>query len=332
MTHLPRIQTVLNHEAQALQQLATSCATQADALDQCVMALLQCGETSGKRCICTGIGKAGIIARKVAATLASTGTPAFFMHAAEAVHGDLGMIRESDLVLAFSNSGKSEEVLRLISSIHHIGAALVALCGDSQSALAQHADIVISIGAVTEACPLGLAPSTSTTALLALGDAIALAIQEARQFTPEQYARFHPGGALGRKLMTCAEAMRTQDRLPLINVTTTVNDALKAISNARAGCAILVKDDNTLLGVFTDGDLRRSLSEAKDANAVLSGPVQTFATCPCSAVHADELLEAALHLCAAKHIEEIPVVNDANEVLGLIDLQDLADRGFNIPR
>ena len=204
------------------------------------------------------MGKAGLIGRKVSATFASTGTPGFFLHPTEALHGDLGMIGEQDVVLAFSNSGTSEELLTILPAIARIGAALIAICGNANSPLAKHADQVLDIGRIKEACPLGLAPTTTTTAMLALADALALTVLEERGFTPEQYARFHPGGALGRKLMTCAEAMRSGDAVALVSPNTPLLEALKAISAARSGSAIVVDDNGQLVGILTDGDLRRA--------------------------------------------------------------------------
>jgi arabinose-5-phosphate isomerase len=240
------------------------------------------------------------------------------------------MVRADDVVLAFSNSGASEEVVAILPSLSLIGCALVAVVGRSDSALARHAALALSIGAVTEACPLGLAPSTSTTAMLALADALALTVQRQRAFTPEQYARFHPGGALGRKLMTCASAMRTGERVAVVPPTATVAQGMQAITRARAGSAVLTDPDGRLLGIFTDGDLRRALAGAGDPGAVLAGPVSAFATMPCRAVRADELLQGALRLCSEKKINELPVTDASGRLLGLLDIQDLAQRGFQV--
>jgi arabinose-5-phosphate isomerase len=280
--------------------------------------------------VVTGVGKAGHVGRKLAATFASTGTPSFFLHPAEARHGDLGMVQATDVVLALSNSGSSEELVALLPSFKHIGVPLIAVVGMRESPLARHADVALSIGRVTEACPLGLAPSTSTTAMLALGDALALTVQRLRQFTPEQYARFHPGGALGRKLMTCREAMRSGERVPAVTRTTSVLDCLRAITKARAGGVVLVDGQGKLAGIFTDGDLRRALTKAADPAAVFRAPVGDHATTPCKSVRADELLQSALRLCAQKKINELPVVEDDGRLVGLLDLQDLVDRGFEV--
>jgi len=323
------VERVLRTEAEALARLADSARAQGDALAAaCVLIHERCGDGRPGRLVTTGVGKAGLIARKVSATFASTGTPSFFLHPAEARHGDLGMVQAADVVLAFSNSGASEEVVALLPSLSHTGAALIAVVGMLASPLARHAAVSLGIGAVTEACPLGLAPSTSTTAMLALGDALALTVLERRRFTPERYARFHPGGALGRKLMTCAEAMRTGARLPVAGPGTAVMDAMRTITRARAGSVVLVDGEGRLRGIFTDGDLRRRLMEAADPATILAAPVDTLATIPCRAIRADELVQAGLRLCAEKKINELPVVDHDGRLVGLLDVQDLADRGF----
>jgi arabinose-5-phosphate isomerase len=324
------IARILRIEGEAVTRLAESAADQAEALRRaCALLLERCGDGRPGRLVVTGVGKAGLIGRKVAATFASTGTPSLFLHPAEARHGDLGMVQAADVVLAFSNSGSSEEIVALLPSLSHIGAPVIALVGESDSPLGRHAAVTLSIGRVVEACPLGLAPSTSTTAMLALGDALALAVLELRRFTPEQYARFHPGGALGRKLMTCAEAMRSGARLPVAAPGTVVVDALRAITQARAGSVVLVDGAGRLRGIFTDGDLRRQLASARDPAEIMRSPVERLATIPCRSVRAGELVQAALRLCAEKKINELPVVDDQGLLVGLLDVQDLVDRGFS---
>ncbi len=328
---LTSIRDVLTAEARAVTALVELAASQAPALERaCLLIRERCGNGQPGRLVATGVGKAGLIARKVAATFASTGTPSFFLHPAEARHGDLGVLQPVDVVLAFSNSGASEELVALLPSLTHIGAPLIAVVGDTNSPLARHAAAALSIGRITEACPLGLAPSASTTAMLALGDALALTVQRQRNFTPEQYARFHPGGALGRKLMTCAEAMRSGERVPAVAPSTPVVDCLRAITSARAGSVVLIDSARKLLGIFTDGDLRRVLTRGDDPAAVLKSPVERFATMPCKHVRGGELLQAALRLCSEKKINELPVTNDSGALIGLLDVQDLVDRGFAI--
>ncbi|MBA3710078.1 MAG: KpsF/GutQ family sugar-phosphate isomerase [Planctomycetes bacterium] len=328
---LASIVGILRIEAQALAGLVELAAQQADALERaCALIRGACGDGRPGRLVVTGVGKAGLIARKLAATFASTGTPSLFIHPAEARHGDLGMIQQTDIVLALSNSGSSEEIVALLPSLKHIGSGLIAIVGRTESPLARHATIALSIGKVVEACPLGLAPSTSTTAMLALGDAIALTVQRERRFTPEQYARFHPGGALGRKLMTCREAMRTGERVAAVQRETSVLDCLRATGKARAGSVQLIDAKGLLLGIFTDGDLRRVLTRTADPADVLNGPVGAHATCPCRSIRDTDLLQSALHLCAEKKMNELPVVDTDGKLVGLLDLQDLVDRGFEI--
>ncbi|MDA3961392.1 MAG: KpsF/GutQ family sugar-phosphate isomerase [Planctomycetota bacterium] len=325
-----RVRKVLEAEASAVQALAGAVDQQARAIEAvCELIIERCSDTGRGRLMVVGMGKAGLIGRKLAATFASTGTPAGFLHPAEARHGDLGMVAEHDVLLVLSNSGSSEEIVALLPSLARIGAPVIALTGRCNSPLGRHAEAVLDIGLVEEACPLGLAPSTSTTAMLAYGDAIALAVQEARAFTPEQYGRFHPGGALGRKLMTCREAMRADERIATVAPSDAVSSVIRAITTARAGSALLVDTSGQLLGIFTDGDLRRLLSERADPAALLAGPVAAVATMPCRAIGADELLSKAIHLCAEFHIDELPVT-DGDRLVGLIDLQDLADRGFEL--
>lgn len=321
--------SVLRTEASAIADLAETIGGQGLALEAvCALIHSSCGEGQVGRLVVTGIGKAGHIGKKLAATFASTGTPSFFLHPAEARHGDLGMVQPTDVILALSNSGSSEELVTLLPSLRLIGCELIAIVGRLNSPLARHADQVLSFGAVMEACPLGLAPSTSTTTMLALGDALALTVQRMRSFTPEQYARFHPGGALGRRLMTCAEAMRAGDRVPAVTPDTPVLTCLKRITSARAGSIMMVDSEQRLLGIFTDGDLRRALTTGADATTVLNGPASEHATMPCRSVTGSELLQTALHLCNERKINELPVVDDEGRLIGLLDVQDLIDRGF----
>lgn len=328
---ISQVQGVLNEEAQALERLTTTIPEQASAMEAvCNLIHDRCGGDASGRLILTGIGKAGLIAQKIAATFASTGTPGFFVHPSEARHGDLGMIRNHDVVLAFSNSGSSEEVLAIIPSLRRIGVTLVAVCGQVDSPLAELCDHVISIGKVTEACPLNLAPSTSTTLMLALGDALALAVLGMREFGPENYGRFHPGGALGRRLMTCGEAMRIGDRVATAGPTEEVSKVMQAIGRARSGSAVIIDDQEKVLGIFTDGDLRRALSDAQNPGEILNDPVEKWASMPCRCIGSTDLLEQAMHLCAEHHFEDLPVVSADGLLLGLLDLQDLVHRGFEV--
>ena len=214
------------------------------------------------RIIVTGMGKSGIIGRKIAATLASTGTPAFFLHPAEGIHGDLGMVTEHDVVLALSNSGETGEVLNILPSIRRIGARIIAMVGNPESTLAKNADIVLNVGVKREACPLGLAPTSSTTAALAFGDALAMELLSARHFTPEEFAIFHPGGSLGRKLLlTVDDVMHKGDENPVVHADISVKDALFIITDKGVGAVSVVDDDQHLQGLLTDGDIRRGIAQ-----------------------------------------------------------------------
>ncbi len=329
---LEMVNSVLRSEGDTILALPQLMDQQQSALQAVIQHILKnCGGNTHGRLILSGVGKAGIIAHKISATFASTGTPSLFMHCTEAQQGDLGMVQACDTVLALSNSGSSDELIAILPPIKRIGASIIALSGNSQSPLVKHADLALDIGKITESCPLGMAPSNSTTALLALGDALALSIQRLRDFQPEDYARYHPGGALGRKMMCCHEIMRDLNRIVCIEPQFTVQDALQKITKARCGSAIITNSDMQLLGIFTDGDLRRALGcseNANDANKVLQAQVSDYATMPCAAINGDELLQAALHICNEKKINELPVCDSDKKVIGMMDLQDLTDRGY----
>ncbi|MBN1808775.1 MAG: KpsF/GutQ family sugar-phosphate isomerase [Planctomycetes bacterium] len=289
------------------------------------------------RVVVSGVGKAGIIAQKIAATFASTGTPALFLHPTEALHGDLGMVVAGDVALLLSNSGQTAEIMDLLPHLRKVGASIMAVTGNPHGPLMQDgaADVVLDIGAISEACPLGLAPSCSTTAMLALGDALALTVQRCRGFTGEDYVRFHPAGALGRRLLKVSEVMRTGERLPLAAERTPVGEVISAISRARAGSAPVVDEDGKLLGIFTDGDFRRMWTEnaagmpgGSDAAAGRLGrimllPVGEVMTSPCLSIEEDRLAAEAMRVLGEKRINELPVVNRSMQVTGIIDVQDL---------
>ena len=323
------MQRVMAQEAAALMALHDALPQQQAAIEgACALICQRTGEGKTGRLVCTGVGKAGLIGRKVSATFASTGTPGFFLHPAEALHGDLGMVGEQDVVIAFSNSGTSDELIAVLPALAHLGAAVIAICGNAESPLAKHAANFIDLGRINEACPLGLAPTTTTTAMLAIGDALALTVLAERGFSAEQYARFHPGGALGRKLMTCAEAMRADTRLALVGPETTLIEAMRATGAARAGSAVVVDNDGLIQGILTDGDIRRALT--KSGGGILDQAVSAHATIPCRTIGSGDLLSTALHCCAQYHINELPVIDGKRRVVGLIDIQDLASRGFDI--
>jgi len=277
----------------------------------------------------TGMGKAGIIGRKIQTTLASTATPSYSIHPAEAIHGDLGMLRGEDLILALTNSGETQELVRLFPAFRNVGCKIILLTGQPRSTCAKLADVVIDIGDVPEACPLGLAPSSSTTAMLAAGDALTLTIMTLRGVRPEQYAAFHPGGTLGRSLMRVREIMRTGPDCPTIHERETVGRYYEVVQSAprRAGAAAVVDDDHRLVGFFTHGDFVRCFSRDGDPLAVKIGEVMTAQP---KCVQPDDLVADALHIIQPHKIDELPVVDADRIVVGMIDVQDLVAQGYTL--
>ena len=273
--------------------------------------------------IVTGMGKAGLVGQKVAATLASTGTRAFPLHPAEAVHGDLGRIRGDDVVLALSQSGETEEVLRLIPALRRIGACLIAITERATSTLGQSADLCVALGPIEEACPLGLAPSASTTALMAVGDALALLVCRMRDFRAEDFALYHPAGALGRKLSLVEDVMRTPRQLRLARPEQTVRDVLVALGGPRrrSGAVLVVDDDGRLLGIFTDSDLVRLFERRREAD--LDAPIGAVMTHDPVQVAVGARLAEAVDAMKARKLSEIPVVDRGGRLVGLIDLTDV---------
>lgn len=286
--------------------------------DQAVETLLACRG----RVIVTGMGKPGIIGRKISATLASTGTPSVFLHPAEAVHGDLGMVVSDDVVVAFSNSGETEELTRLLPLLKKLGAKLISITGNPKSTLAQHSDLVMDVSVEKEACTLNLAPTASTTAMLAMGDALAVALLERRGFKEKDFAFYHPGGKLGKQLVLVKEVMRTGERHPIVAEEATVQEVLFKITEARAGCATVVDKKGKLAGIFTDGDLRRAL--AKDG-AILKKPVSQFMTRNPITLREEALVAEGLRVIQQKRIDEVVVVDAAGKPVGLLDEKDLLE-------
>jgi arabinose-5-phosphate isomerase len=273
------------------------------------------------RVVVMGIGKSGHIARKIAATLASTGTPAMFVHPAEASHGDLGMIKAVDLVMAVSNSGEVDEVTSLLPVIKRLGVTLIAMTGNANSTLAKHADIVLDSGVEKEACPLQLAPTASTTAQLALGDALAVALLDARGFRQEDFARSHPGGALGRKLLThVADIMRTGDTVPRVTPSTGFSDMMRMMSGKGLGATAVADSDGKLLGIFTDGDLRRMIEKGQDMRGMTAGDVMH--TRP-KTIHPEALAAEAAQLMEQHRITLVLVVDGTGKLVGAINSNDL---------
>lgn len=278
------------------------------------------------RVVVTGMGKSGHIGHKIASTLASTGTPAFYVHPAEASHGDLGMITGRDVVLILSNSGATPEVLAIVPLIKRMGARLIAMTGKPTSTLARLADVVLDAGVTTEACPLGLAPTSSTTVALVLGDALAIALLEARGFSAQDFAFSHPGGTLGRRLLLrVGDLMHPAEEVPRVAPQTRIREALLEISARGFGMTTITDDANRLLGVFTDGDLRRALDRGADFHTT---PVADLMTTNCKTVSADILAAQALHMLEESRITSLVVVDDAHRPIGVIHLHDLLRAGI----
>ena len=279
------------------------------------------------RIVVTGMGKPGFIARKIAATMSSTGKSSIYLHPADAVHGDLGLVRSEDLVMIISNSGETDEILRMISTIRKINAPIIALTGRIDSTLARHADVVLNIGIAKEACPYNLVPTASTTAALAMGDALAVAMYQKAGFAVEDFALYHPGGSLARRLLRVKDIMRKGTNNPTVFETTPVKKALLKITGARAGSCTVVDQKGRLRGIFTDGDLRRHLENGKGED-VLKRKIYDVATRKPTCVSEDQLAADALRILRQKSIDEVPVINKGGKVVGLLDVQDLLRAGF----
>lgn len=273
------------------------------------------------RVVVSGIGKSGHVARKIASTLASTGTPAFFVHAAEAGHGDLGMITRDDVVIAISYSGESDELLTIVPLVKRGGAKLITMTGSAQSSLARDADVVLDTHVSKEACPLNLAPTASTTATLALGDALAVALLDARGFNRDDFARSHPGGALGRRLLThVRDVMRTGTDVPSVPHTASFSEAILEMSNKRMGMTAILDDSGRVIGIFTDGDLRRALEKVAD---VMSAPVADVMTRHPRTIGPDHLAVEAVELMELHKVHGLLVVADDGRLVGALNIHDL---------
>ena len=272
------------------------------------------------RVVVCGIGKSGHVARKIASTLASTGTPAFFVHAAEASHGDLGMITREDVFVALSNSGESAELLVIVPLIKRRGAKLIALTGNPGSSLGTQADVCLFAGAEKEACPLNLAPTASTTAALALGDALAVALMKARGFSDRDFANSHPGGKLGVRLTLVRDAMRTGEAVPHVKQSASIFDAVNEMSRGRMGVTAIVDDADSVVGIFTDGDLRRTLGRDLDFRATSIDAVMTRAP---RTIHADRLAAEAVQIMEQYKVNQLLVVDDDDRLIGALNMHDL---------
>ncbi len=279
----------------------------------------------GGRVVVSGMGKSGHVGSKIAATLASTGTPAFFLHPAEASHGDMGMITRSDVLVALSNSGETPEILTLLPHVARLGVPLIALTGNPASTLARSANVHIDVGVAEEACPLNLAPTASTTATLAMGDALAVALLEARGFTRDDFARSHPGGSLGRKLLLHVDdVMRRGDAVPRSHPDTPLADGLLEMSRKGLGMTVIVDADDRVIGVFTDGDLRRALDHRVDVHAAAMSDVMTR---PCKSIRPRELAAEAVRLMETHRITALPVVAADGRLVGALNVHDLLRAG-----
>jgi arabinose-5-phosphate isomerase len=277
------------------------------------------------RVVVTGMGKSGHIAGKIAATLASTGTPAFFVHPGEASHGDLGMITPADVVLALSNSGETGEIITILPIIKRLDVPLITMTGNPDSTLSRAAAANINVSVDKEACPLGLAPTASTTAALAMGDALAVALLESRGFTEEDFARSHPGGALGRRLLLLIDdLMHSGEAIPRVGLDTPLSDALVEMSRKGLGMTAVIDGQGKLAGVFTDGDLRRTIDHKIDLHAAL---VRDVMTADCKTVHPGMLAAEALQIMDSTKINALPVVDTDNELVGALNMHDLLRAG-----
>jgi arabinose-5-phosphate isomerase len=310
---------VIKTEARAIEQLGEE--IRKPSFEHACRLMLECRG----RVVVMGMGKSGHIAGKIAATLASTGTPAFFVHPGEASHGDLGMITASDVVLALSNSGETGEIVTILPLIKRLRVPLIAMTGNPDSTLARAATASIIVSVEKEACPLGLAPTASTTAALAMGDALAIALLETRGFTAEDFARSHPGGALGRRLLLLIDdLMHTGEAIPQVTADTLLSDALVEMTRKGLGMTAVVGTDDRLIGIFTDGDLRRTIDQRVDVH---SARIRDVMTAPCKSVQPGLLAAEALHIMETGKINALPVVNRNHQLVGALNMHDLLRAG-----
>lgn len=320
--------SVIDTASRVLRDEAAAVLSLVDQLDGGFEKAVQLIEQSKGRVVLTGMGKSGHIARKVAATMASTGTPAFFLHPAEGIHGDLGMVTADDVVIAYSNSGETGEVLNILSSLKRIGAKLIAVVGKTNSTLAKNADAVLDAGVEKEADSLGLAPTSSTTAALALGDALAVTLMERHHFTADNFAVFHPGGSLGKRLLlTVEQVMHKGEDNPLILETASVKDALFVMTDKGLGAVSVVDKDGQLKGLMTDGDVRRGLEKGMD---FLNLPVDQVMTLHPMVIETDKLAASALHVMEQHKphpITVLPVADGEGKAIGMVHITDLLRQG-----
>jgi arabinose-5-phosphate isomerase len=314
----------LDYARKVIQSEADAIASMAHIVDEPFVQAAQMMYDCCGSVIVTGIGKAGIIGRKVSATLASTGTPSHFLHPAEAVHGDLGRLRKEDIVFVLSYGGETDEISRLINLVKQLEIRLIALTGNNDSQLAKHSDVVLCMGQISEACPLGVAPSVSTTCMLAIGDALAFTVMKARNFSVEDFARFHPGGSLGAKLITVEQSMmfRPGEKLPIAKATDTIADLLESGKDVKRHGAVMIVDKfGKLAGILTDADLRR-LFTSHGSKAMNLKAVDVM-TANCKRIKLNSLAAEAMAIFHKHRIDELPVVDEDDKPVGLIDVQDI---------
>jgi arabinose-5-phosphate isomerase len=316
---IERAKKVLKIEADAVAALIERID---ESFEQAVELILKCRG----RVVVTGMGKSGLIGKKIAATLASTGTPALFLHPAEGIHGDLGMVTRGDAVIALSNSGETDEISRMLPSLKRLGIRIIALTGNSESTLARNSDVVINVGVKEEACPLGLAPTASTTATLAMGDALAVVLLDKRGFREEDFACFHPGGALGRRLLLrVKDLMHTGDAVPLVSETTLIKDAIYEISSKKMGVTAVVDASGKLVGVISDGDLRRWMEKAGEN--LLTKVARDIMTKGPKVANKDSLAAEAVAIMEKYSITCLIVADVSSKPEGVIHLHDLLKAG-----
>lgn len=313
-------QRVLRIESEALAALM-------DTVDETFPRSIELIAQASGRVVVSGMGKSGLVGKKIAATLASTGTPAFFVHPAEASHGDLGMITDRDVVIALSNSGETEEIVNLIPFLKRFSVKLIAMTGNRESTLAKAADVHLYVGVREEACPLGIVPTASTTATLAMGDALAVALLSRNGFREEDFAQFHPGGSLGKKLfITVGDLIHSGDTLPLIAPAATMMQAVIEISSKRLGTAVVIDKQKTILGIVTDGDIRRGIEKwGKPFFDMTASEVMTKDP---KTISADELAVKALAIMEERQITTLVVPDEHGRILGIIHLHDILKKGI----
>ncbi|MEN2995376.1 MAG: KpsF/GutQ family sugar-phosphate isomerase [Thermodesulfovibrio sp.] len=313
-------QRVLTIEAESLQALK-------ERINENFLKAVEIIHNSKGRVVVTGIGKSGLIGRKIAATLASTGTPSFFMHPAEAIHGDLGMVTEDDVVVAISNSGETDEIIRLIPFLKYFNVKIIAITGNTQSTLAKQADVVLDVSVKEEACPFGFIPTASTTATLAMGDALAVALIMRNGFKKEDFAFFHPGGSLGRRMLTkVKDLMHTADELPVCFPNTVMIDAVLEISSKRLGVVVVIDEDKKILGIITDGDVRRGVQKyGKELFDLKASQIMTKNP---KTISEDELAAVALSVMQKYSITSLVVPDSDGKLKGLLHIHDILKKGI----